>query len=74
MLSSAKAEKHKELEANDKYACAMACVHYSRKGYGALPKAGDVAGMAKYWKKHYNTLLGAGTVEEYESNWQKVMG
>jgi hypothetical protein len=26
--------------------------------------------MASYWKEHYNTYLGAGTVEEYIENWQ----
>jgi len=32
---------------------------------GALPKVGDIQAQADYWKKHYNTVLGAGTVEEF---------
>jgi hypothetical protein len=30
-----------------------------------LPDASDVAGMAKYWKRHYNTRRGKGTVEKF---------
>lgn len=46
---------------NLRYACAMARVHYYRRPE-ALPAAGDATGMAAYWKQHYNTPLGAGTV------------
>ncbi len=57
-----------ELTWNLKYAIAMCRVFYLRKP-GALPK--DLKGMAAYWKKHYNTHLGAGTVEEFELNYAK---
>lgn len=30
-----------------------------------LPIAEDIHGQAAYWKRHYNTHLGAGTVEKY---------
>lgn len=30
----------------------------------ALPAVGDALGMAQFWKKRYNTPLGAGTVEK----------
>jgi hypothetical protein len=30
-----------------------------------LPEAGDVEGQGAFWKKHYNTPLGAGTVPKY---------
>lgn len=52
----------KELAGNLYYATAMARVHYLRFAE-PLPKADDVEGLAKYWKKYWNTDLGAGTVE-----------
>lgn len=30
-----------------------------------LPDADDVRGLAGYWKRHYNTSLGAGTVDQF---------
>ena len=45
------------------YAAAMARVHYYRVPR-ALPGPDDVHGLAAYWKRWYNTPLGAGTVEE----------
>ena len=46
---------------NLRYAAAMCAVHY-RRAKGALPAAGDAAGMAAYWKQVYNTPLGKGTI------------
>ena len=57
-----------EMVTNLAYAVAMCRVHYLRVPH-PLPEAGDVAGMAAYWKNFYNTPLGAGTVEEYIENW-----
>ncbi len=54
------------------YSCAMCRAHLLRCP-GELPKAGDLNGQARYWKLHYNSLLGAGTTEQYCSNWQRVM-
>jgi hypothetical protein len=54
-----------ELIGNLYYAVAMCRVHY-RRVRSPLPYATDVAGMARYWKQFYNTLLGAGTVEKAE--------
>ena len=62
-----------ELIGNMWYAAAMCRIHY-RRVPDALPNAGDVPGMAAYWKEHYNTYLGAGTEEEYEENWFANMG
>lgn len=62
-----------EMIGNLWYACAMCRVHYRRVA-DPLPQAGDVPGMASYWKEHYNTHLGAGTEEEYEENWFANMG
>lgn len=49
---------------NLRYAAAMCRVHY-RRVREPLPPAGDLEGQAAYWKKHYNTELGRGTVDEY---------
>ncbi|MBF0190242.1 MAG: hypothetical protein HQL99_03710 [Magnetococcales bacterium] len=54
------------------YACGMCRVHLLRCP-GALPAAGDLDGQANYWKLHYNSLLGAGTAEQYCSSWRRVM-
>jgi hypothetical protein len=51
------------------YAAAMCRVHYYRVK-AALPTAGNLNGQAHYWKKYYNTELGAGTVAEYVKNWR----
>lgn len=44
------------------YAAAMCRVHYLRSS-DPMPDADDALGMAKLWKKHYNTIHGAGKVE-----------
>lgn len=46
----------------------------ARLRYRAIPlalPAGDIATLAAYWKRHYNTPLGAGTVEEFEANYRR---
>jgi hypothetical protein len=57
-----------QLMGNLYYACAMVRVHYYRVKE-PLPQAGDVAGMARYWKLYYNTPAGAGTEKEYRDDW-----
>ena len=53
------------------YLAAMMCrIHY-RRVPAPLPEAGDVGGMAKYWKKFYNTAKGKGTVGKYREAWQR---
>lgn len=47
---------------NLRYAAAMARVHYRRVSE-KLPQAHDAQGMAVYWKRYYNTLRGAGTID-----------
>jgi len=66
--SGEKAALHRELATNLAYACAMARVHY-RRIKAPLPAADDIAGLAAYWKRFYNTPLGAGTEEEFRRNW-----
>ncbi len=62
----------KEMAGNNYYAVAMCRVHYRRKPQ-ALPKHDDIAGMGAYWKKYYNTYLGAGTVEEFIENYNRFL-
>ena len=71
LLSSATANRHHELEANDNYAAALCRVHYLRAP-GALPPFGDIGAMAAYWKKYYNTAKGAGTVAKYTTDWNAL--
>lgn len=46
------------------YATVMARLIYRRRPE-PLPAADDLPGLAAYWKAHYNTPLGAGTVEQF---------
>lgn len=49
------------LHGNLFYAAAMCRVHY-RRAKPALPAFDDYVGLASYWKQHYNTPAGAGTI------------
>lgn len=55
--------EHFDLESNLAYQILMSRIHYLRVP-DPLPDADDVEGLAAYWKDHYNTYLGAGTVEK----------
>ena len=62
-----------ELIGNLWYAAAMCRLHYMQV-VDPLPKAGDIPGMASYWKEHYDTFEGSGTEEEFEECWFSNMG
>lgn len=53
------------------YATAMCRVHYWRV---SNPIPSSIAGMAGYWKKHYNTPQGAGTVDKFVVDAHNVLG
>jgi hypothetical protein len=53
---------------DDAYAAAMARLKYYRVP-APLPPAGNVTAQAEYWKTHYNTRLGKGTVAGYVETW-----
>lgn len=38
-----------------------------------LPDADDIEGLAKYWKKYYNTYEGKGTESEFIANYKKYV-
>jgi len=52
------------------FAAAMCRVHYYRKP-DPLPK-NDPFSLGQYWKKFYNTVHGAGTVDEFIENYKVV--
>lgn len=60
------------LEFNLKYAVLMARAHYRRVPV-RLPEGDDIKGLAEYWKKHYNTVLGSGTVSEAVRNYERFV-
>lgn len=60
----------KDLVNNDRLATCMARVHYLRVKE-AIPSSLD--GQARYYKKYYNTYLGAATEQEYISNYKKLV-
>lgn len=56
-----------QMQGNCYLATAMCRVHYFRNS-GTLPSAGDIAGLAAFWKKWYNTPKGAGKIEDFLKN------
>ena len=58
------------METDHQYAAAMARVRYLRVP-ASIPS--DGRGMARYWKTHYNTVLGAGKIEDFIANWNRLL-
>jgi hypothetical protein len=58
---------------NLRYGAAMCRIHY-RRVQAPLPGANDIAGLAGYWKAHYNTRLGAGRPEQFTANYARFIG
>ena len=56
--------RHDQLVCNLAYATAVARLIYYRQPE-PLPAAGDIEGLGEYWKAHFNTVLGAGSVEDF---------
>lgn len=54
------------------YATAMCRIHYLRVPE-ALPAYNNLEAYAAYWKKYYNTPLGAGTEKEFVENYRKYV-
>lgn len=61
-----------EMAFNGWYATAMARANLYRFPE-KLPAAGDLVGQAAYWRRHWNTPLGKGTVEQYIAHWNKYV-
>lgn len=56
-----------EMHGNVFFAAAMCRVHYLRVNE-PLPLSEDLHELGAYWKKHYNTMAGKGTVDEFVRN------
>lgn len=56
---------------NLKFATAMCRVHYLRVSE-ALPASNDIQGLAKYWKKYYNTVKGKGSASGFIRNYIRL--
>ncbi len=54
------------------YATAIARIVYFRVPE-SLPLSDDTEGLGHYWKRHYNTHLGKGTVAEFVHNYNKYV-
>lgn len=63
---------HWKLMTDISYQIAMCRMHYRRVNE-ALPRREDVMAMARYWKRHYNTAAGAGTVEEFIKSYDRYV-
>lgn len=57
---------------NVPYSVAMCRMHYCRVAE-ALPDADNLRAQAEYWKEHYNTALGAGTVKKYIDDYKRIV-
>lgn len=62
--------EHAALIGNLPYAIAIARQVYARRPE-KLPPADNPRGLAEYWKAHYNTHMGAGTVEKFMQAYPK---
>lgn len=60
----------RELITNLSFAVAMCRAHYMRVSE-PLPHASDIAALASYWKRYYNTRHGAGTAQEFVDNFPR---
>jgi len=61
------------LQWNLRLATQFARLHYFRV-QERLPDYDDIWAQAAYWKKHYNTSRGKGTVEKYLTIWDRYVG
>ena len=62
-----------QLVGNLYFATAVArCIY--RRVPERLPDAEDVAGMARYWKRYWNTPKGKGTVEKFVNAYARCVG
>lgn len=58
-----------QLHTNLSYQVAMARLHYWRAASTPIPS--DIHGLARYWKKHYNTNKGRGKFEDFVSAYER---
>ncbi len=61
-----------EAMVTDLFLAAVMCRLHYRRVTAPLPEADDIAGLAAYWKRHYNTPAGAGSEAEFLRNWRRL--
>ena len=61
-----------EMVWNLKYATCMCRIHYWRRPE-PLPDADDADGMGEYWKRWYNSNLGAGTADGFARDYRQYV-
>jgi hypothetical protein len=71
-LAAVRPSREDQLAGNLAYATGVARVIYWRRPE-PLPAADDLAGLAAYWKAHFNTASGAGTVEKWLADWNRYV-
>lgn len=71
-LASANRLANLELVGNLPYAAAVCRLIYWRKR-PPLPPADDIEGLGRYWKDHYNTTQGGGTVARFVSDYRRYV-
>lgn len=57
----------------DLYLAILVCRLRYRVVPEPLPAADDLLGLARYWKKYYNTYLGKGTESEFIANYRRYV-
>lgn len=62
-----------QLISNLSYATAMARIVYYRKPEALPADPEDIPALAAYWKTHYNTFQGKGSVDEFIRNFPKTI-
>ncbi|MEO5363434.1 MAG: hypothetical protein H7838_07400 [Magnetococcus sp. DMHC-8] len=61
-----------ERMATDLLLAAVMCRLHYRRVSAPIPQADDLVGLARYWKKYYNTPMGRGSEEEFIRNWHAL--
>lgn len=71
-LRATEPTRTEQLVCNLSYAAAVARLIYLRSAE-PLPDADDVEALARYWKKHFNTDKGKGTVSAFVHNYKEYV-
>jgi len=61
-----------EMHGNLYYACGLARIHYRRVSE-PLPDKNDITGLAKYYKRYYNSSSGSATEQDFIDAYNKVI-
>lgn len=64
--------RERELLTNLAYSTSICRLIYYRVAE-KLPEADDITGLARYWKKYYNTELGKGSIEDFKYHYKEFV-